>query len=387
MALSAVLDGIDDSDLLSALNSPYTTGRPASFPQRALWRAYLCKFFLKISCDRDLIEQLKVSRKLRHICGFEDSIPSQATFSRFVDRLSKNSDLVLNCLDLLTSELRILVPDLGEHLAIDSTDISSFGNPNRKTRSDQNAKWGVRHGSRTKKGETEYFFGYKLHTLADARHGIPLGFVFAPGNKSDTALLPKVVSEVCERQSWLQPKYLIADRGYDSLDNHKYVYQRGIIPIIHIRVGQEKAPVYHNTAGAPICLSGKPMKYVRTDPENGSHLFRCPSGGCHLKQNGTKAVLHCQDEVWEDPQNNLRVLGIVSRQSREWKSLYRLRGSIERLFSGLKRSRALESHCYWDEDNIYLHATTSLLTWQATALARARAGDVEHLRCMRVRLA
>ena len=397
MALSAILDGIDDSELLSVLDSPYTTGHPSFFSGRALWRAYLCKFFLKIHCDRDLIDQLKVNGKLRRICGFSERTPSQPTFSRFVNLLSENSGLVLDCLDRLTSELQQLVPDLGDHVAIDSTDVRTCGNPNRKTLSDQQAKWGVKHstrakkdgegGSKVKKDKTEYFFGYKLHTLADARYGIPLGFAFTPGNESDSRWLPEVVREVCGRQPWLKPKYLIADRGYDSNENHQFVYQQGINSIIHIRVSTEKKPLYDNTTGAPTCLGGKPMEYVGTDPDNGSHLFRCPAGGCELKQRGTKAVLHCQDGASEEPEKNLRVLGTVARQSNEWKSLYRLRWSIERLFSSLKRSRGLESHSYWDRDNIYLHATTSLLTWQATALARARAGDKKHLRRMGVRLA
>ena len=387
MPLSVVLDGIDDSDLLSALNSSPLIGRPRSFSTNALWRAYLCKFFLKIRCDRDLIERLKVDDKLRRICGFNQCAPSRATFSRFVDHLSQNSELVLNCLDHLTSELRELIPDLGDYLAIDSTDVRTCGNPNRKTRSDSEARWGVRNSSRAPKDQVEYFFGYKLHTLADARHGIPLGFVFTPGNQNDSPLLPEVVRVVCERQQWLRPQYLIADRGYDSKQNHAFADQRGIIPIIHIKMNKKRAPVYDNVAGAPTCLSGEPMKFVRTDPESGSHLFRCPSGGCDLKQNGTKAVLHCQHEVWEDPQNNLRILGIVARQSKQWKSLYKLRGSIERLFGSLKRSRGLENHTYWERDNIYLHATTSLLTWQATALERARMGDLRHLKWMNVRLA
>ena len=114
--------------------------------------------------------------------------------------------------------------------------------------------------------------------------------------------------------------YLIGDRGYDSAKNHDAAAERDTIPIIHIRVNQEKAPVYNNVSGSPNCLGNVPMEYVRTDPETGHHLFRCPTKGCWLKEEGNKGWRHCDTELWEDPMDNLRVVGVVARQSKEWRA-------------------------------------------------------------------
>ena len=57
------------------------------------------------------------------------------------------------------------------------------------------------------------------------------------------------------------------------------------------------------------------MEYVRTDPETKAHLFRCQAGGCPLKTGGTKAITHCDSEIWEQPGTNLRVLGPLPRFS------------------------------------------------------------------------
>ena len=129
------------------------------------------------------------------------------------------------------------------------------------------------------------------------------------------------------------------------------------------------------------------MVYVRTDPETGAHLFRCQAGGCPLKTEGTKAVIHCDGEVWEAPDANLRVLGPLPRFTEAWKHLYKLRMSIERVFRSLKHSRGLEGHCVRGLRKITLQATLSVLTFQATVLARLRAREPDKMRQMTVKVA
>ena len=185
------------------------------------------------------------------------------------------------------------------------------------------------------------------------------------------------------------PGALLADRGYDSLTNHKSLFGLGIIPVIHIRKPTAKDGLYdgiYTESGEPTCMGGEAMEYVRTDPETGAHLFRCPAEGCLLKTGGTKATTHCDTEVWEDPKNNLRVLGPLPRFTAAWKRLYSQRMSIERIFRSLKHSRGLEGHCMRGMRKILLQATLSVLTFQATALARVRADDSDRMRTMAVQV-
>ena len=391
------------SAILDALQRYRRIGRKGH-PPRAMWRAYLTKFILKIRYNNQLLERLRGSRKLRDVCGFGEEVPSESTLSRFVSRLADHQDLVEQCLVNATEELRGLVPavkkregrqdqplpPLSAVLAIDSTLFLSYSNPNRKVVSDPDARWGVKHSSRSKDGDTEWGFGYKMHLVSDATHGVPLAFTVTPANESDSTHLPIVTRKVLAAHPWMEPGAFLADRGYDSLTNHNFLAGLDIIPIIHIRKPTAEDGLYdgvYTKSGQPACIGGGPMEYVRTDPETRAHLFRCPAGGCPLRTEGTKAITHCDSEVWEQPGANLRVLGPLPRFLPAWKRLYSQRMSIERVFRSLKHSRALEGHCVMGMRKIRLHATLSALTFQATALARLRAGDEERMRQMGVKVA
>ena len=212
-------------------------------------------------------------------------------------------------------------------------------------------------GRRTRKNKhrsrgdanTEPFFGYKMVALSDAVYGVPLVYVVSPANQNESPKLKDLVELAQQTYEWFSPKYLVADRGYDSQANHEFLYQRGIVPIIHIRKSSSDDKLqggFYNTLGVPTCDGRITMEYVRTDPETGKHLYRCPAGGCGLKARSSGAVRYCDTvEHWENPRDNLRVISVVARVSRKWKDLYRERTVIERYFSSLKRSRLLNSSC------------------------------------------
>ena len=392
--LESILDSLDDGPILAVLSEYRRTGR-AGYPIPAMWRAWLSKYILGVRYNLELLDRLRGSKTFRQICGFLDAVPSESALSRFTTRLMNHQPLVKECLTGATSGLRDLLPGdkdqdrepLGGTVAIDSTLFPSYSNPNRRNLSDLDARWGLKHSSKSKEGKQEWGWGYKMHLLSDANYGIPLDFIITPANESDSPQLPLVVGKAKRTHAWLQPEYLLADRGYDAQSNHQFLVDQGITPVIHIRT-PGKGKLHHGmytTEGSPVCMCNVAMEYVRTDPESGRHLFRCAGGGCQLKMNREKSPVHFNAEVWEDPVNDLRVIGVLPRVSEKWKALYRLRMSIERVFRSLKHSRGLENHCARGMGKILLHATMCLLTFQATALARVKAGDIVNMRRMRVK--
>ena len=185
-------------------------------------------------------------------------------------------------------------------VAIDSTLFETYANPNRKPVKDLDADWGVKHSARTKDGKTEWGFGYKMHLVSDVTHGVPLAFTITPANESDSTELPNVAKKTFSNYPWIEPGAFLADRGYDSLANHEFLFGLNIIPIIHIRKPAAPDGLYKDmyTASAkPTCIGRQEMDYIRTDQETGAHLFRCRTEGCPLKTKGTKAITHCDTEV------------------------------------------------------------------------------------------
>ena len=358
------------------------------YPPRAMLRAFCLKFLLNEQHTIGLIRRLDDSAKLRHLCGFKGEIPSESAFSRFFKHLADRVDLLEQSIASIVDHLHEHLPDIGDITVIDSTDIVAYANPKRSAVIDQDAQWGHRttKNKSASKKDDELFFGYKLHLLGDAVYGVPLHYILLPANRNDSPQLPRVIKEAKQTFPWLRPSYLLADRGYDALTNHETLVQQGIKPIIHIRkpINSKLHGGIYSTMGEPTCMGKKTMQWLRTDPQTGHHLYSCPPAGCHRKSQGHMFMPNCGDQHWENPADNLRVIGVVARASPEWKQMYRRRPIIERGFSSLKRSRLLDKHQYLTQRKIRTHAALSVLTYVATMMAHVLAGDMERIRRMRL---
>ena len=383
--LRAVLDTASEAaaQLLARLWAYRWNARPG-YPLSALWRSYVASFHLNLPHTNALIRRLQDDADLRSLCGFEGRLPHRSAFNRFIQRLSYHPDLVESALASVTNKLRELLPDLGETVAVDGTTVRTHSNPNRRRISDPEASWTAKNSARAKAGGKEWHFGYKSHAVADAKYGVPLGQIVTTASRSDSPELPMVIEHTKALLPWFKPKVTIADRGYDAQSNHEYLHRRGIIPIIHIRKPVAADGLYdgaYTKGGVPVCVGQVPMEYVGSDPKRG-RLYRCRSEGCHLKESFKGGSLHCRDGVWEDPSKNLRLFGVIRRDSPRWKALYRQRQAIERVFKSMKESRRLERHCVRGLRQIRLHVLMSTLAFQATALVRVLAGEGEWMRWM-----
>ena len=388
-ALFAVFDNLSDAPLLARLWLYRANGRPG-YPLRPLWRAYVASFVLNLGSTNDLIRLLRRDRELRRLCGFGSQLPHRTTFNRFITRLSHHPELVEESLGAVTNRLRELLPDLGSEVAIDSTTVRTHSNPNRHTVSDPEASWTPKNSAQAKEGGKEWRFGYKLHMVADANHGLPLAVKVTTAKVNDSPTLPGLMDWTRGQFPWFQPRAAIADRGYDAMTNFRHLHDNGTLPVIKIRWqgrGKLREGIYTRD-GIPTCLGRVPMDYVRTDGD-GRHLYRCRAGGCELAQSTAGMAPHCRDEVWEDPgqSQNLRLFGPIRRQSPEWQALYAKRQSVERTFKSLKQSRRLERHCVRGLRQVRLHALMAVLVYQATALASALAGAMPWLRWMVAKVA
>lgn len=373
---------LDDQALLERLQAYRPVGRQG-YPLRAMWRAYVASFCLNLPHTNALIRALEDDAHLRAVCGFTD-LPHRRTFNRFILRLGDHADLVEACFAKVTEELRELLPDLGEKVAIDASVVRSHSNPRKGT--DREATWGVGHTTQAKSSDNlKWVFGYKLHMVADAEYGVPLAQVVTTGSRHDSQELPRLIDRAKALYGWFAPNVAIADRGYDSAAIHKTLwFDHGIIPIIHIRRPSSEDPLYegiYTKEGVPTCVGMVPMEYVGTD-RKGRRVYRCRKDGCKLKDSYHGGVRHCDTTYRHDPSENLRLFGKVRRSSKRWKALYRKRQAVERVFKSLKESRRLERHCLRGLRQITLHALMSCLAFQATALVRVKGGQAPRMRWM-----
>ena len=193
-----------------------------------------------------------------------------------------------------------------------------------------------------------------------------------------------------ERHPWLKLKFVMADKGYDAQlraygQTGRHSYLRCAPATQGQKTGKRRYGGLYDENGRPVCVGGKPMAYLGTDPEGGHH-FRCPTGGCRLKDK-IDWSRYCDSEHSEKPEGKLlRIMGIVPRFSDLWEMLYKLRTGIERWFSSDKRSRLLDSHQLLKKGKIKLHANGSMLAWLLTALTHLKADDYDHMRHMRINL-
>ena len=396
-------------ELAAKLDVPHKTGGNPGYSAKQMLRLMTLKYMMGERFANRFLHRIDNDPRLLELCVM-DRAPSEVAFSRF-----KNHKLVPHQVDMdqviaevfeecaaEIEELRRLgvvpadAPMLGEILAIDATDIPAYANPNRDVPADRDARWGYRtpknKSPKSETGQKELFYGYDADVIVDAYYGLPLYLNTRPANLNEGPRMRDDLDAALRLHKWLRPVCLTADKGYHALYNFRYLVERGISPVIAIprprkdrKTGRRLHEGLYNENGLPICIGGKVMDYTGTG-EDGSHRFRCPEAGCHLK-NRMDWSRYCDFDFAEKPEGKrLRIMGIVHRASPEWKHLFRMRPAVERWFSSAKHSRLLDQHQYLGLERVSLHSKMSMLSYLLTAWGRLMSGDYEGMRQMHIKL-
>ena len=202
--------------------------------------------------------------------------------------------------------------EIGRIVAIDSTPLEAYSKYQKDgNSSDPDAAWGIY----VKDGRQEWFFGYKVHIVADAELELPLGFEVTPANVYDSTMYQPLLTDLMERGIRLH--VVIADKGYDSISNYKYTLEHGAIPII--------------------AMNPRNLKEERERDFEGDFPVR--------------------------------------RKSDEWKELYKKRGAVERINSRLKEELDLKALKVRGLEKVKTHAACSLITMLAVGLIALKSGN------------
>lgn len=381
--LQLVLEGIDDEALMTKLEHARGMGRN-DYPVRAVWNALLAGLVYQHCSIEQLRRELLRNGDLVRLCGFPttdgmNAVPPHWVFSRFCKKLHRYQPAIDAMFQQQVTALKTHLPDFGKHLGVDGKALRSVAryrndNPKRDGRRDLDADYGAKHyettdaaGKVTKK--EIWWFGYKVHLLADVTYELPLGYTVTPASASDTEQLPVVMEqyETAQPRLCAKAETLVGDGGYDSTENNELLWDGyGIKPLIDIRHcwrnGEEtrslnyaKADnVVYNEDGDIFCVcpetgTQRTMVFMGFEKKRECLKYRCPAAayGCacagrDLCGNGkTKGF----GRVVRIPlAKDRRLFTPMARSSYAFKRQYKRRTAVERINSRLDVSFGFEHH-------------------------------------------
>jgi hypothetical protein len=405
--LDLALKTIPDERLMKKLEKKRGHGRN-DYPVRAMWNLLIAMIVFGHYRFADVLRELSRNVQMRYLCGFGNGkLPTAASLSRFVASLKKEKNEVKLIFEELVSRLYIELPGFGEELAIDSKWIWSMASRASKCkhpdgRSETEAAWGIKEykGLREDGSEwskTERCFGFKLHSLVDAKYELPIAYMLSDASGSDV-VYSKILLEYIEENN---PeiieicKYLMADRGYDDKALIKELKRLGIKAVIDKRSmwrteTEKEVPgysgIYYNERGEVFCYSPEfgerhEMRPAGYDAERDALRMKCPAKMYGVTCRDEETCTHCKN-IRIPLSVDERIFTQVARPSYKWQSLYNKRTAVERVFSRLDVSFGFEARRIRGMGKAELFSTLSFIVMNAMALGRIKQKKPELMRSL-----
>jgi hypothetical protein len=146
--------------------------------------------------------------------------PSEWACYRFTRTLRQHSDKLGACFDRVIAAVAEQLPDLGQNVAVDGSDLPTYANgqrylskhgPERERCSDPDASWGHRSAVSTRKGGG--YYGYKVHAAVDAKYDLPLAWTVETAKGAEQTFALGLIDAVKARG--FEVRTAIMDKGYD----------------------------------------------------------------------------------------------------------------------------------------------------------------------------
>jgi len=350
--VAALLDLPEIRRLVADLDGLRWTGRPG-YPVRAMVGLALVKSVYALPTWTRTVRLVREHAALREALG---TAPSVDAAYRFTVKLRAHSAMLAACLDSVLASLHAVTPDMGQTLAIDGSDLPAYANgqrfvkrggEERKRFSDPDASWGHRSSISTRSGGG--YYGFKVHAAVCTHTGLPVAWQVETAKDPEIPLVPVLLDSAAERGFAVH--IAVLDRGYDSESVYAQVEQRGIRPVIPLRM---TPAVKRGLASPPSCGHGT-WTFAGSDARRGASKWRCPSGEC------TPA------SAWVEAS---RLHPLIPRETE--RNLYHQRGAVERGFGTLKHEWGMHPLRVRRLARVRLHVDLTILGRLAPALAAAR---------------
>jgi hypothetical protein len=351
---------------------------------------------------------MKRNVQLRYICGFGfGKVPNPHNVSRFQSLLKKYPLEMLEVFTALSETLYDILPDFGKYLALDSK--WSWSKANRKSsakhpdgRSETDAAWGTKEykGRRADGSEwtkTEHCFGFKIHLLADAKYELPVAFIMTDAAASDIESGKKLLCAVEKERPHVLGKceYFMADRGCDDTKLILWLKDEGIKSIIDKRdmwrtEKEKEVPgyegMYYDEHGEVCCYSKENAERHRMvpggyDKERDALRRGCPARAYGIKCKEADTCPYCKN-IRIPLSLDQRIFTQVDRDGYQWRRLYNMRSSVERVNSRIDVSFGFEERSTRGLTSMTLRYTVALSVMNAMAVGRINEKRPELMRSL-----
>ena len=415
--LRLIIEYLPDERLMRILEEERGKGRD-DYPVRPVWNTILGGVVFEHKSVATLRRELQRNGQLRDVCGLElgkglDAVPPSWVYSRFLKRLIEHQDEIDALFDTLVDQLKLVLPDFGEYLALDGKGIETHARVRKVEegeqkepdgRRDTDADWGVKsyRGQRedgTLWEKVKSWFGYKLHLIVDANYELPLAFKVTKASEAEIPKAHDLLDEIEERHPDILEmcEYLDADRGYDDGKLITRLWDSyEIKPVIDIRnmwkdgedtkVIEGKWNIIYNYKGQVFCVcpetgKNREMAYGGFEKDRETLKYHCPAQHYRYECSGCPKC-PVKKAVRIPLAEDRRVFTPLARSSCQWKSIYKKRTSVERVNSRLDVSFGFEEHFIRGLTKMKLRCSLALCVMLAMALGRIKENHKELMRSL-----
>lgn len=412
----AIFSTLHIEPLLFAVSKKTVYGAPAELNYPAMIYALVARIVERIPTIKDLVRRLRHDFMFHLECGFlfSDRIPSEASFSRFTQKLSESNALetVQEALLLQAIQEDFIHDDV---VSIDATHVESRdrftpqvkkSKPQPKKRGRKPKKeqvayqkekqkqeekktiyekaiehqldidletlrtaiplqptWGIKKNS---EGKNTFWFGFKIHLAVGSKSQYILQSLVSSASLNDGKAAIPLLKGVQERLTSLNIQYGTLDAGYDYEAIYTQLYRMEAKAIIAYNKRNEGELLGFDEHFAPTCVREHSYRYDSFDERYRTLKYIQPS------ECKTCPLVHdslCQKVYKIKMETDIRKYSAPGRGSEAWKKLYNQRGAVERVNAYLKEFFQLKNVRYRSGKRAKIHFDLVTLVYNASKLA------------------
>ncbi|WAA09194.1 IS1182 family transposase [Fervidibacillus albus] len=411
----AIISSIDLDEIYYAVTKKSRFGAPVELNYAAMIISAFIRYVERIPTIKDLVKRLNEDITFKLNCGFlvSDSVPSEASYSRLLNKLSESNILE-------KAQEKVVLQAISEGFIIDDTiaiDATHFeardqappkeekpknapkkrGRKSKEERDQwlkeqaekeanrplyekkieaqldaplvelraevpQDPKWGVKKNS---EGKNVFWYGYKGHLAVGASSQYILQSLFSSGHLNDGKAAIPLLKGIHELPL-PSLRYQTMDAGYDYEPIYEQVHRMGQQSVIAYNKRNEGEPIGFDKHFAPTCFREHSYRYDRFDAKYETLKYTRPKEckDCPLANEGI-----CQKVYKVKITQDLRKYTAPARGSKAWDNIYKRRTAVERVNAYLKEFFQLNNVRYRTGKRAKIHFDMVVLIYNASKLA------------------